>query len=48
VQETAIAAGEADGMTPVVSSGWDVGGSVVLGTVGAPGGLAGLAVVEWE
>jgi hypothetical protein len=48
VQETAIAAGEADGTMPVVLSGWDVAGWVELGTVGASGGLAGLAVVERE
>jgi hypothetical protein len=46
VQETAIAASEADGTMPVVLSGLDGAGWVELGTVGASGGLAGLAVVE--
>jgi hypothetical protein len=45
VQETAIAAGEADGMMPVVLSGWDVAGWVELGMVGATGGLV---IVERE
>lgn len=45
MQETAIAAGDADRTMPVVLSGWDVAGWVELGTVGATGGLV---IVERE